>query len=168
MSPDPGGEPADGPADPFADLLFTLIAAVLPAILVLLPAMHLSGALPPRPSRAEPPPAPVTVRGQSAWPIVAQRDGLRLTEASNRVVSLDAIPDDGGLRALLQRLRDAGEPLVLVIEPDGQEAAFVLEPLAAAQGPQEIQQIRADRPCGEARGALARACGAATARAEGR
>ena len=156
-------EEGSAPVDPFADLLFMLIAAVLPAILVLLPAMHLSAAAPAREDASEPLPAPiraeVKVGGERAWPIVAQADGLRLTGLDNHVVPLDSVPDDAILRDALDRLRVNGEPLLLIVEPDGLESAFLLEPVAAAHGPREMQQVRATQPCAAARDpALAQAC----------
>lgn len=152
------------PADPFADLLFTLIAAVLPAILVLLPALHLSGARPAAAPAAAAPAPEVRVRGARSWPIVAGAEGLRLTGAGDRLVPLDAVPDDAGLRAELTRLRGEGEPLLLIVEPAGLESAFLLEPVAALHGPREMVQVRAEAACGATRElALARACRAGQA-----
>lgn len=156
MQPDAEDDGA-APVDPFADLLFTLIAAVLPAILVLLPAMHLSRAIP---AAAPEPPAPeVLVRGSRARPIIAGAEGLRLTGAGDRLVPLDAVPDDPGLRTELARIGRDGEPLLLIVEPEGLESAFLLEPVAALHGPRAMVQVRAAESCAATRDPrLARAC----------
>ncbi|WP_375453299.1 hypothetical protein [uncultured Methylobacterium sp.] len=154
--PGPSHEPEadDGLYDPFADLLFALVAAVLPAILVLLPVVHQAARSP----GAQRPTDAVTVRGRPAQPILAGADGLRLAE-DGRAVPLDRIPDDPALRALLLRLREAGEPLLLIVEPNGLESAFAFEPIAAAYGPPQIEQVRARSTCAAAQEpALARAC----------
>ena len=78
------------------------------------------------------------------------------------MVAPDRIPDDAGLRELLERLRRDGEPALLVVEPGGLESAFLFEPVAALHGPAEIQQVRAATACAAARDpALILACGAA-------
>ena len=148
----------DATVDPFADLLFALAAAVLPVILVLLPAIHLAvgGSAAREPRRDE-----VTVDGRPAWIVVAQSGGLLLPSEGGRLVALDAIADDGGLRAALAGLKRDGRPLLLVIEPDGTESAFVLEPVLAAFGSARIEQARATTTCETAgTDALARACAA--------
>lgn len=151
---------AEGPEiDPFADLLFALIAMVLPAILVLLPALHLGAARRPTPETGPATASAVTVGGRPAATIVAEAGGLRLASSGNRRIPLDAVPDEPALRAALAELRAAETPLLVVIEPAGLEAAFLLEPVAAAHGPDRIAQLRAPTPCAEARDpALARAC----------
>lgn len=153
-----GSQHDSATVDPFADLLFALAAAVLPVILVLLPAIHLavSGTGAREPGRSD-----VTVDGRPAWIVVAQPGGLLLPSEGGRLVPLEGIPDDEGLRAALAALRRDGRPLLLVVEPDGVESAFTLEPVLAALGPARIDQVRATTGCGDARtDALARACAA--------
>ncbi|GJD91434.1 hypothetical protein BHAOGJBA_4982 [Methylobacterium hispanicum] len=160
MPPEAAAEEEPG-IDPFADLLFALIAMVLPAILVLLPALHLGAVRRPAAEAAPttPPSPAVTVGGHPAATIVAEAGGLRLASAGNRRIPLDAVPDDRALRDALAALRAAETPLLVLIEPAGLEAAFLLEPVAAAHGPVRIAQLRTATPCAEARDpALARAC----------
>lgn len=145
-------EPEGGSAvDPLADLLFTLIAAVLPAIFLLAPLLRapsLGEAREVRPAAARAP-APVEVRvdGRSAAALVAGAGGLRLVGEGGRLVGLDAIADDPGLIGLLDRLRQDDRPLLLVVEPDGLEAAFLSEPVLAAHGPRDLREVRATDTC---------------------
>lgn len=153
MLPESAGEEAPE-IDPFADLLFALIATVLPAILVLLPVLHLA-----TPRRSAPASAGVAVGGREAATIVAEAAGLRLVSADNRQIALSAVPVDPGLRESLMSLRATETPLLILIEPAGLEAAFLLEPIAASYGPVRIMQLRAATRCVEARDpALAQAC----------
>ena len=169
MGPDDGADRDDATAfDPFADLFFTLIAAVLPAILVLLPtALHQGAAVPAGvPGRDAPPPAEIANGGHRVRPIVAERDGLRLTGDGDRLVGLDGVPDDPGLRRFLEGLRDGDEPLLVVVEPGGLEASFLLEPVAALHGPATMRQVRLAEACAGPRGrAPIRTCAAAGATA---
>lgn len=157
-------EPEDGTAiDPLADLLFTLIAAVLPAIFLLAPLLRapsLGEAREVRPAAARAP-APVEVRvdGRGAATVVAGAGGLRLMGEGGRPVGLDAIADDPGLIGLLDRLRADDRPLLLVVEPDGLESAFLFEPVLAAHGPRDLREVRATDTCAATRdAALAAAC----------
>lgn len=145
----------EGPEiDPFADLLFALIATVLPAILVLLPMLHLATT-----RQSAPTSAVVAVAGRRAATIVAEATGLRIASVDNRQIALSAVPVDRGLRETLMSLRAAETPLLVLIEPSGLEAAFLLEPVAAAHGPAQIMQLRAATSCTETRdSALAQIC----------
>ncbi|WP_298958107.1 hypothetical protein [uncultured Methylobacterium sp.] len=154
MSPDGEAAPGRGSGlpgfDPVADLLFAVTAALLPAILILLPAVQLAVRRPASPDG-------IRVEGRPAETVVARAAGLRLPDG--RSVALDRIPDDPGTRALLARLREDDGTLLVVVEPDGLESAFVLEPLLAAHGPGRVAQLRATEPCAASREpALARAC----------
>lgn len=137
-----GDEPPDDEAalriDPFADLLFTLVATVMPAVLLLLPAAQDAPA--PLPDR------PIRIEGRPAALYVARADGLRLGGPEARLVPLDAIPDDLPLRA---RLADAAVgPLLLLVEPEGGEAAFLFEGVLARAGVARIRQVRIAPTCG--------------------
>ena len=165
--PDLGAEPEGGTAvDPLADLLFTLIAAVLPAIFLLAPLLRapsLGEAREVRPpaSAAAQGTAPVEVRvdGRGAATVIAGAGGLRLMGDGGRLVGLDAIADDPSLIGLLDRLREDDRPLLLVVEPDGLEAAFLFEPVLAAHGPRDLREVRATDACAATRdAALAAAC----------
>lgn len=149
-----------GLADPQADLFFTLVAVMLPAILLLLPAARMAQ----QPERQMAAVADAalaagtTVRGERATVFLAQQDGVAFGPTGRDRVRLDAMLDDANLRAALESIRAAGTPLLLLIAPDGQEAAFLFEGLAAAHGPRSIAQVRLDRGCAGLRGPLAELC----------
>lgn len=146
-------------ADPLADLLFTLIAAVLPAIFVLAPLLQHSTQVVDAHAKAvaAQAPATVTVQGAETDPIVAGADGIRLTGPASRTIALDRISDDAGLRQTLAGLKGTGRPLLLIIEPNGFEAAFAFEPIAAAYGPAHMAEVRATRSCRDTRDAALKA-----------
>ncbi len=133
---------------------------MLPAILLLLPAARMAQQ-PERQTAAVADTvlaAGATVRGESAAVFLAQQDGVAFGPAGRDRVGLDAMLDDANLRAALESIRAAGTPLLLLIAPDGQEAAFLFEGLAAAHGPRSIAQVRLDRGCAGVRGPLAELC----------
>jgi hypothetical protein len=149
-----------GLADPQADLFFTLVAVVLPAILLLLPAARMAQQ-PERQSAALADAvltAGAKLHGADAAVFLARRDGVAFGPAGHHRVGLDAMLDDAGLKAALGSVRAAGKPLLLLIEPDGQEAAFLFDGLAAMHGPRSIAQVRLDRGCASVRGPLSEMC----------
>lgn len=158
----------DTPAsDPLADLLFTLIAAVLPAILLLAPlstrsrnsAQAQEAALAAATARAG-----IVLEGAPVRPLVAGADGIRIGGGGGRLVDLDRIGEDAGLAAELDRSRADGRPPVLLVEPDGLESAFLLDPVLAEHGVDAVREIRSASPCAEARETASRAiCSAGAA-----
>lgn len=165
-SPALGTADGDASVDPLADLLFTLIAAVLPAILLLAPSLERANRAIDQSAEtahaAEARATTVTVEGRPAHVIVAEAAGLRVP--GREPVPLDAIPDDADLRRRLVAWRNGGEPLLLVVEPDGFESAFLLEPVLAASGLEAVEELRAPETCSVAHAAaLKAACAAAGA-----
>lgn len=143
-------EEQEQPLDPLSDLLFGLVAIVIPAVAVMMPLMQVAaGALPERERQAV-----VSflgnkfvVDGKSASSILLGKDGLRLQAEGDQLVTLDRILDDPRLVAHLEQTKRREQPLLLLIEPDGQEAAFLLETVLAARGPSRVFQVRIDSAC---------------------
>lgn len=149
-------------ADPQADLFFTLVAVMLPAILLLLPAARMADDAPAQRTQQMTETlarAGVNLDGVPAQLFIARADGVAFGPDGATVTALDAVQDDPALRAALSAaaLRQADPPLLL-IEPGGEEAAFLFETLAAAYGPDRIAQVRLERGCAGLRGAAAAAC----------
>jgi hypothetical protein len=141
--------------DPLADLLFSLVAIVILAVIVLIPAIlsHPLQALPGVPQK----PA-FRLNGQEVEPWIAAKQGLLIGPAHRDLVPYDRILDDNQLAAKLERLRAAGERLLLIIEPDGLETAFLFESALSLHGPRTIHQIRLDSACRSPRSRRAKVC----------
>jgi hypothetical protein len=154
----PGDAPSILAIDPLADLLFSLVAIVVLAIIIMLPVMGRSGA-PAPPSMAESlAGSAMTLGGRAVEPFVARAAGLQIGHNPD-LIPLDAIPQDEALAAKLRDMRARGEPVVLMIDPDGTEAAFLFEPVASLNGPPSMRTVRLDRTCTHARSErLAVAC----------
>lgn len=159
MRADSADAHGEGPAtDPLADLLFTLIAAVLPAILLLAPLSDgvrhaVEREATRRTAQAR---EGTTLRGAPVHPVVARAAGLSV---DGRFVPLDHIDDDPGLVAALDGMRAAHQPLLLLIEPDGGESAFLFEPVAAAHAPSRFDEVRLTSPCADADETARALCG---------
>lgn len=158
--------------DPFSDVLFGLVAIVIPAIAIMLPLLRAAAdAVPARDMRAAVAfvGSELTIEGRSADAFAAAAAGVRVRSQGDRLVPVDRILDDRGLALELGRLRQLDQPLLLLIEPEGQEAAFLLEAVAAVHGPRRIIQVRLDPACGFVRNPQLRdRCIAATYGATGR
>lgn len=138
------GEPDDDAPgsvsfDPFADLLLGLIAILVPVIALLLASGRTSESV--RTAPAEEPPA---------MHVVATGEGLRVAGIASPggfagaplEVALADILDDAALARRLRETRDRGWPLSFDIAPDGLEAAFLFEGVAARNGPPILRQRR--------------------------
>lgn len=119
-----------GAFDPLADLLLGLIAIVVPLVGLLLA----SGAGSGKTGAGTPEPGEMLV-------IAAAADGLHLPSDGSHVPR-DRILDDAALAARLLRSRDGGPPILLRIETDGLESAFLFDAVAARHGPPTIRQQR--------------------------
>jgi hypothetical protein len=119
-------------AGPFADLLMTVGSVFLLLAMTLL---------------AQAPPAIAPAAASDA--ILAVGGGIRLG-SSGRLVPLDAIPDDPELAAWLVRLRGSAEPPVVLVAPDGLEAAFLFDNAAGAAGLLRMATLRLRTGCAEA------------------
>ncbi|MBC8129913.1 MAG: hypothetical protein H7Y08_06285 [Rhizobiaceae bacterium] len=150
------GDPS-GLQSSMADLFFALVGVVVFLLITLLPAIQAKN-----PAAAMPDDlwaVEMTLGAEPAFVAVAGADGLRLPADGNRTVALGAVLDDPALASTLSALVAGGRNILLVIEPDGSEAAFLFEALTGAVGVADIHQVRMDTACDFARDiALRRAC----------
>lgn len=142
-------EEADGlgtgvPAS-MADLFFALIAVVVIMLLALAPAIRSPEAL--AAGRQAPWRADLRVGGQEPLVLAAERDGLRTVGEGERLVPLDAIFADAGLKERLNDARSKRQPILLFVTPEGGETVFLLDALAASLGVTAVDQVRLDREC---------------------
>lgn len=138
----------DGLPASMADLFFALAAIIVFLLLALVPMI---GPRPPATATAAADDlwrAPVRVDNRNALVFVAGARGLRLAGAPGRTVPLDAILDDAPLAAQLREAGGGKRPVLLAIEPDGGEAAFLFDALAGSLALPEIVQLRVEADCG--------------------
>ena len=124
-----------------SDILFSLVAVVIVVLLSLAPAIRTPGAL--ASQKADLLTSTILVESEPALVFVAESDGLRVGD-DERLVPLDAILTDAGLA---QALRESNEEVLLIVADDGQEAAFLFNSLAGAQGIASIRLLRLDPEC---------------------
>ena len=154
----------DGPLDlpgSMADIFLALVAVVILMLLSLLPAIRTPGGLAQRPA-VEADWSNVVIEGRSPAIYVAEATGIRVADDDTRVGPDDILQD----RGLAERLRAAARDrsILLVIEPEGQESAFLFSSLAGSLGVGRFYQLRVDAQCAHVRdAALARTCRAASA-----
>jgi hypothetical protein len=140
----------DAPLDPLSDLLFGLVAIVIPAVALMLPLIRMAAdSVPARDGQASVSFASgeLTFEGGVGASFFATGEGLRIPGEGNRTVQVDRLLDDRQLAALLRRLKERSEALLLLIEPEGQETAFLFEAVAAVHGPPRMLQVRLDPAC---------------------
>jgi hypothetical protein len=126
-----------------AEIFLALVAVVIMMLLALLPAIRTPGALAPSPP-FEVWNADLRIEGRSPIVAVADAQGLRLAAPDGRVVALDAILDDAPLAAGLGQAGKEGRDILLVIRPQGQEAAFLFSALAGSLDIGGVYQLRVD------------------------
>lgn len=150
MRPERDG-PADqqaGPFDPLADLLFGLVAIIIPIFALLLPAMYMTkDASPDEGTAAQLMRADVRVHGVQPQRFVAGAKGLLIGSEPAQFVPLDQVLSAGALTEGLAGARERQQPVLLMIEPDGLETAFLFETVAAHAGQPKVFQLRLDRSC---------------------
>ena len=143
----PDSEPAHI-ADPLADLLLSVAAIIVLAVIAILPTIPGHSRL--RDVQAgsiRSLPSSFRLQGVAVHPFVAIGQGLVVETASARVIPVDRILFDEGLVATLERMREAGETIVLLIDPTGYETAFQFEVMANRYGPTKMRQIRLESEC---------------------
>jgi hypothetical protein len=150
MRPDREG-PADeqaGPFDPLSDLLFGLVAIIIPIFALLLPAMYMAKDTSPdegigaRLMHAE-----LRVHGALPQRFVAGAKGLHIPGEPAQFIPVDQVLGADAVAAELRGARERQQPVLLMIEPDGLETAFLFEAAAAHAGQQGFFQLRLDPAC---------------------
>lgn len=159
-----GWDPTEGPEafDPLSDIFFSAIAVVFVALIAVAPMIaqgHQSHDHQSQDwqtgdrSNAPQPRDHVLFQGRE-WPLLlATATGISLadTDGNITVIPLDQIQDAPRLKTALDGI--VGTPdtrLLMMIDPDGSEAAFLLEPILAAARVRSVVQVRLLRACGTA------------------
>ena len=135
------------------DIFFSLVAVVIIVLLSLAPLIHMPGAL--ATQKADLLSSTILVEGEPSLVFVAEAGGLRVRQDGDRLVPLDAILEDA---TIAQTLRATDKDVLLIIEEDGQEAAFLFDSLASAQGVASVRQLRVDPQCRHVADPLKVAC----------
>ena len=152
---DQDGGPLDLPGS-MADIFLALVAVVILMLLSLLPAILKPGGLAQR-QAGEPDWSNIVIDGKTPALYIAAGTDIRVVEGEKRVGLNDILQDQGlseGLRAVA---RDRS--ILLVIEPEGQESAFLFSSLAGSIGVGRFYQLRVDAQCAYMSDAtLARIC----------
>jgi hypothetical protein len=137
-------------ADPLADLLLSVAAIIVLAVIAILPTIPGHSTLRDDQSRSigtVPDKAGFRLQGVAVDPFVAIGQGLVVGPDSSRVIPVDRIFFDEGLVATLQRMRDAGESVVLLVDRNGFETAFQFEVMVNRHGPKVMHQVRLEAEC---------------------
>lgn len=161
---------ADGSASlpaTMADIFLALVGVVIIMLLSLIPAIRTPGGLemltPFEVWRSD-----IRFDGTRSEIVVAEEDGLRVPGDRERLVELDMILEDQDLARRLSTASEEGENILMVVLPEGQEAAFLLEALAGQLDLEALHHLRIDHACGYLRDQqLARICRGRPLRGEG-
>ncbi len=133
--------------DPLADLLFNLVAIIVIAVIVILPTVDITRKV------RTPTSVEFKIDGRTAKTLVATSEGIRSGAGASEFVALNHILDDEQFAMRLDRMRNRNDVLLVLIEPDGLEAAFLFESVASVHGPAQFRQVRLDFACTYARSA---------------
>ena len=134
-------------ADPLADLLLSVAAIVVLAVIVIIPTTRPSFRGGVGSGEALVKSTHLRAGKLPVEPILATSHGLIIDADRSAPVPVDQILDSQRLISKLEHMRDTGEPLVLLIDPDGFEAAFLFGTMASAHGPSMLRQVRLDPTC---------------------
>lgn len=129
-----------------AEIFLALVGVVVIMLLALLPSIREPGALAaggPLDLRG----AELRIDGRKPKILIADAKGLRLAGSGERPVEIDAILDDEALSHVLEAVAADRDDLLLVIQPSGQEAAFLFDALAGKLGVRTVFQLRVDTAC---------------------
>jgi hypothetical protein len=148
--------------DPLADLLLSVAAIIIIALIVILPTIPrhpISAGSSTGSIHGLPQNSSFRLDGRKVGPWVATEQGLATGTSPQDVIPVGRILLDEDLVNKLKRMRDAGETLVLFIDPKGLETSFQFEVIANRYGPKRILQVRLDSDCHHAKSErLARYC----------
>jgi hypothetical protein len=128
-----------------AEMFLALVGVVVIMLLALLPAIREPGAL--TAGGLLDLGSQLRIDGQKPEILIADAKGLRFAESSERPVEIDAILDDEALSHVLKSTAATGRNLLLVIQPNGQEAAFLFGALSGRLGIPNVFQVRVDAAC---------------------
>jgi len=137
-------------ADPLADLLLSIGAVVILIVIAIFPTIPQHSTSHARSAgtlRVSPKQFIFRFAGREVDPLIAAERGLVIGGPSPPVVPVDRIFLDESLVATLEQMRNAGEPVILLIEPDGLETAFQLEIVAGRHGPRRMRVTRLVSNC---------------------
>lgn len=137
----------DGPLDlpaSMADIFLALVAVVILMLLSLLPAIQKPGGLT-APQTAEMHWKEVVIDGLKPAVYIATGADLQAVDDDTRVGLDDVLQN----QTLSNSLKAAAEnrSILLVIEPDGQESAFLFASLMGSLGVDQFHQLRVDSAC---------------------
>lgn len=141
------GEEAAIRSVPLADLFLALGASFLFALFLARPELQLARAAPADPLAALLDGA-ATVAGAEPLVILAGADGARLAQDTGAPTQLAALRPGAPLLDAIRAGVSDGRAALVAIEPGGEEAAFLLDPLLAATLGGPVRQLRLDRSCG--------------------
>lgn len=143
--------------DPLGDLLLSVAAILVLATIVMLPLVEKVQTPAGDPAREIS--SELDALSGQMQPLLATRFGLRFGRAAADIAPVDKILDDARLLARLGEIQKADAGILLLIDPDGLESAFVFDAVARNYVTRNITQIRLNQPCNEIRtGALAEFC----------
>lgn len=131
---------------PLTDLFLALGTSFLIALFLAHPALRLAPA-------AQPDPAAALLAGRTGTgsdrPLLLLAGPKGVREGDGAGISLDALAGNGAalLAARLGAARDRPGGVLVVVLPGGDEAAFLLDPILAGAGIEEVSQIRLDPAC---------------------
>jgi hypothetical protein len=135
--------PLDLPAS-MADIFLALVAVVILMLLSLLPVIRKPGGLA-APQTVARTWDEVVIDGEKPAIYVAAGAGIEMADNKTRI-GLDDILQNQTLSHDLQTTQQ-GRSILLVIQPDGQESAFLFASLVGTLGVGEFYQLRMDPDC---------------------
>jgi hypothetical protein len=149
---DAEGEDAAIRSVPLADLFLALGASFLFALFLAKPELQLTRAAPADPLAALMDGA-VTLGGAEPLVVLAGPEGARLAEGHAAPTPLAALRPGAQIIEAIRAGVASGRTALVAIEPGGEEAAFLLDPLLAGTLAGPVGQLRLDASCGFRRGA---------------
>lgn len=137
--------------DPLSDIFFSAIAVVFVALIAVAPMIAHAR---PTPTSSGDPHARdhILFQGRELPLLLATATGISLTDPIGNVtvIPLDQIQDDPRLKTALQTIVATPDARLLVmIDPDASEAAFLLDPILVAARITSVVQVRLARACGD-------------------
>lgn len=137
---------ADAVFDPLTDILFSAIAVLFVTLIAIAPALRDVVVAPAQAENAaSASPSRALYNGQPLALLLATPAGVRLGDTGTTFIPLDILDSDARLLAFLGSR--GTRQLALLIEPGGEEASFLLDPILASQRIASVLQMRLVDPC---------------------